>query len=266
MVLKVTKTRSLYPLLSTITFIVTLMVNYGSAFGWFGATQQDISNLYRNLLTPAGYTFSIWGIIYSLIILFLGYQFYLQHQNRYNSSLFNPLNFYFIISCVFNIMWNVSWVNNLIVFSTMWIFLLTIVLAFECIYILRKNFLTYSQLIPITFALYLGWLVIATITNVAAWLVHINWGMWGLPEHFWACLVYIFIAFLAGVLLYVVRNPIFNLPIIWGLMGILSTLLNASQIETIHAAMPYVVIGVMIVLLFQAFIAFKNNGYRLLPK
>lgn len=60
------KKKNLYPIISIVFFIVTMIVNYGSMVGIFGNTQEEVSNLYRNFITPEPFTFSIWGVIYLL--------------------------------------------------------------------------------------------------------------------------------------------------------------------------------------------------------
>ncbi len=60
-----TKTKKGWHILAICMFIVTIALNYLAAFGiLFPYTQQEISDLHGNLLAPAGFTFSIWGIIY----------------------------------------------------------------------------------------------------------------------------------------------------------------------------------------------------------
>jgi hypothetical protein len=39
-----------------------------------GITTGEVSNAYPNLFTPANYVFSIWGVIYTLLFVFMFYQ------------------------------------------------------------------------------------------------------------------------------------------------------------------------------------------------
>ena len=85
--------------------IFTVIFNYLSNTGSFtGKTIGNVSNQYHNLFTPAGYAFSIWGIIYLLLLGFVIYT---------GRSLFNPaknevdgfvekIGWWFVISCVAN--------------------------------------------------------------------------------------------------------------------------------------------------------------------
>lgn len=253
------------PIISTIIFIITLVVNFGSMQGWFGGVQREISDKYRNFITPEPFTFSIWSVIYTLIIVFIIYQFYLLSKNRYDNKILDKLNQLFIISCILNISWNLLWVNDLIGLSTVCIFLFTIVLGLANKYILKNIDGRYSLIIPIAFALYFGWLTVATVTNVAAFLVKINWNMFGLEEHLITCLMYIIVALLAGIIVINIKNPIFNLPIIWAFIGIYMTVTTNPPSEP-HFAMKYVIIGVIVVLAIEALYVFLNNDKSILPQ
>lgn len=255
--------KSKYPLFSVIAFLLTLIINYGSAFGWFGATQEEISNLYRNFITPEPFTFSIWGIIYLLVLLFLIQTF---RRPSYHAPVMDRLHLYFILSLIFNSLWNITWTQNWIGVSTLFIFAFTFVLTLINQWIYNhRSFFKVHLIETITFSVYLGWLTVASITNVAAFLVKINWNMFGLPEHLWACLTYIGIALLAGWILWQIRNPLFNLPIIWAMIGIIAMLLNNPPSQPIHSGMPYVAGAVIVVLIIQAIWIWRDNQWKLLP-
>ena len=52
--------------LNMLAYLVNLGITYGSLTGAFGATNEELSEKYQSLVTPAGYAFAIWGAIYSL--------------------------------------------------------------------------------------------------------------------------------------------------------------------------------------------------------
>ena len=55
--------------------ILTLVINgLANVIPLNGKTTGEISDSYPNLFVPAGITFSIWGIIYLMLILFVLYQ------------------------------------------------------------------------------------------------------------------------------------------------------------------------------------------------
>lgn len=59
-----------------LVFFMTLGVNYLGATGFFnGMDQSDISSKYQTLITPSGFAFSIWSVIYILVFATLVYLF-----------------------------------------------------------------------------------------------------------------------------------------------------------------------------------------------
>ena len=64
----------LLKLVAVLTFLLMLAVNALSALlPLNGVTPQEVSALYPNLFVPAGFTFSIWGIIYLALTLYVLY-------------------------------------------------------------------------------------------------------------------------------------------------------------------------------------------------
>ncbi|MER2010564.1 MAG: tryptophan-rich sensory protein, partial [Psychrobacillus sp.] len=52
--------------------ILTLGVNFLGGTGRINnLSQGDVSDMYNTLLTPAGFTFSIWSVIYGLLFISL---------------------------------------------------------------------------------------------------------------------------------------------------------------------------------------------------
>lgn len=57
------------------SFILTVIFNVLSTVGAFGATNGELSDKYSTLITPPGYAFSIWGLIYFFWAAFVLLQF-----------------------------------------------------------------------------------------------------------------------------------------------------------------------------------------------
>jgi hypothetical protein len=70
------------------------------------------------------------------------------------------------------------------------------------------------------FSVYLGWITIASIANVAAALVSVNWNGFGINQETWAILI-IAVALLITLLVVAMRRDVaYGLVIIWALVGI----------------------------------------------
>ena len=78
-----------------------------------------------------------------------------------------------------------------------------------------------QYMVHLPFSVYLGWITIATIANVTALLVDINWSRFGFSEQFWTVAVIVVgIAIALGIL--VRRQDIYYCLVVdWALLGIL---------------------------------------------
>lgn len=173
-----------------ISFILVIIVNGLGGAGAINDTSiADISNANHNLFTPAGYAFFIWGFIYLLLLGFIIYQ---------SRSLFKPVRddefilktgWWFVLSCFANIMWITFWVYGFMEYSILAIF----VLLYALLKIVMKNRMELWDA-PISviaflwwpFVFYSGWVTVASIANVSAYLKSINWNAWGYSEVSWA--------------------------------------------------------------------------------
>lgn len=59
-----------------VMFIVTVIFNVLTSTGVIGKTQKELSDKYMTLITPPGYAFSIWGVIYFFWAAFIVLQFF----------------------------------------------------------------------------------------------------------------------------------------------------------------------------------------------
>ena len=141
-----------------IFFIAMLFINYLGASGFInGKSQKDISDMYKTLITPAGYAFSIWGIIYlalaiSLLILFFKY------RDRNIQDIISRVSKLFWISAILNMLWIISYSLNMIVVSFILIILLTISIIYINIILLDIELITDQYIIPFCFVIFGVWL------------------------------------------------------------------------------------------------------------
>eukprot|EP00300_Choanocystis_sp_HF-7_P000525 c10425_g1_i1.p1 GENE.c10425_g1_i1~~c10425_g1_i1.p1 ORF type:complete len:241 (+),score=40.66 c10425_g1_i1:32-724(+) len=116
-------------------FILNVVITYGSMTGIFGPTNSDISKKYPTLITPAGYAFSIWGIIFLLEAVWTVLQF----LNRFaDSKYFNqvvPVSW--AATCVFQSLWTVIFAREQLALSLaciigIWLSLLVTIVSQCC--------------------------------------------------------------------------------------------------------------------------------------
>lgn len=212
------------PVANMLALIITILINYVGNAGIFnGQTMATVSDRYANLFTPAGYAFSIWGLIYIGLLCFVIYT----GRSLFGSKQADPILFrvgwLFVLSCLANSLWVVAWLHDYIGLSVLVMIALLAVLLRILALILSAHTaepLRTRLLVRLPFALYTGWISVALIANVAAWLTKINWDGWGITVEVWT-LVLIAVAGLANVWM-VLRRHLFGYGVvgIWALIAI----------------------------------------------
>jgi hypothetical protein len=202
-------------------FVVTLIVNGLAGTGLInGKSTASISNKYATLVTPAGYVFSIWSVIYILLFVFVAFQLLPSQKDKPFQEQVGVL---FSLSCIFNIAWIFLWQYEYITLSVPLIFALlaSLIVIYLRLNIGKANAPMREKLsVHLPFSVYLGWITIASIADVAAALVSVSWDGFGISSETWAVLV-IAVALIIALTVTVTRRDIgYDLVIIWALVGI----------------------------------------------
>ncbi|HEQ71194.1 MAG TPA: hypothetical protein ENN69_01795 [Spirochaetia bacterium] len=189
-----------------------------------GRTTGRISDGIPNLFVPAGLTFSIWGVIYLLLLVFVVWQArgLIRREERLHQML-SRIGPFFILSSALNATWIFAWHFLLIGLSLaiMFALLVTLLALYLRLRIGRERVKLSEKICGhLPFSVYLGWITVATIANVTAVLVTNGWDGFGLSERFWTVLM-IGTAILIALTSLVTRRDIpFALVIAWALFGI----------------------------------------------
>jgi hypothetical protein len=210
---------------STLAFGAMVFVNYlANALPINGVTTGEASDAYANLFTPAGITFSIWGLIYLLLAGFILYLFGLFKKNmdEHNERLLIKLLTLFIITCFANSLWIFSWHYDLIALSLFFMGGLLVSLI-KIAQLVNNNQLNKGEnsFIRLPFSIYFGWITVATIANVTVFLVKIGWNRFGLGEQLWAIIILLIGAVIAIIRAIKDKNIFYLLVLVWAYLGIL---------------------------------------------
>ena len=245
-------------------FVMTLIINTLGATGWInGMTQKDISDKFLTLITPAPSTFSIWSVIYSLLLASLIVMI-IKKEDPYYQNALEQISGLFMISCVLNMLWIITFSFVLVEISVIFIAGFVVVWTMIC-----RKLLEMRQgkhwLLPICFGLYSGWLFIATVVNVAAALVKLQWKGFGLTPQTWAIIMLLVaIVLVAGVVL-LIKNAVFPLSIAWAYLGINRFLISSDGFKGAYPALQMIAIIGAVVLVIMAVAVFIRNGFWILP-
>jgi hypothetical protein len=199
--------------LNLILFAGMMVMNYlANALPLNNRTTGELSDSFPNLFVPAGITFSIWGVIYLLLIVYCIVQF-----TGSNQSVIADIGWFFAISCVLNGLWIVFWHYGKLPASLIVMIGLLISLIYINLYIRELPF----GFIKAAFGVYLGWICIATIANVTALLVDTGWNGFGISEEAWTIIMILAGTLLVTLTLYRLTNPFIGLSVIWAFTGII---------------------------------------------
>lgn len=222
-------------LINALTLAGMLVVNaLANALPLNGKNTGEISDSYPVLFTPAGYVFSIWGLIYLALIGFTVFQ---ALPAQMTNPRLNRIGGWFALSNILNMAWLFSWHWEVLWLSVF--FMMGLLASLLVIYMLLeigfhgRSSPMEQTLVDFPFSLYLGWISVATIANVSAALYSSGWNGFGLAPQVWAVIMIVVTAIL-GLLMIHRRNALtYPAVLIWALIGIR---VRPDQHETVGTA------------------------------
>ncbi len=226
-------------ILNLIGFLGTVIVNgLATALPLNNKTTGQLSDQYPNLFVPAGLTFSIWGVIYILLAIFVIYGLIIAiKKDTQKISFIENIGILFFISCLANIGWIFAWHYEILPLSLLLMLLLLgcLITIYLRLHIGKSDSpQTEKYLVHLPFSVYLGWITIATIANVTALLVDVNWNTFGLGEQFWAVAVIIVGIAIALSILFTRKDIFYCLVVDWALIGILiKRLADSTPVQSV---------------------------------
>ncbi len=202
---------------ATVALVFALGVN--ALANWLplgGRTTGELSALYPNLFVPTGATFSIWGVIYLLVVGWAVMQF-----RPSNAALGNRIAPWFTVSSLLNGGWLLAWHYEQVELSmAVMLGLLGVLIALNDKIHPDRRRGPVGILPRAAFGVYLGWILVAALVNGTALLVAWEWGGWGLPDAAWA-MILIGVGTVAAIFtLRALRNPWLGLAVLWAFGGI----------------------------------------------
>lgn len=185
-----------------------------------GRNTADVSAAHPTLVTPAGFTFSIWGIIYVLLFVFVVFQLLSRHrQDSFNSQV----SYLFILSSIFNISWLFLWQYDYIAASVPMIFalLVSLIVIYLRLQVGTSRVSLKEKLsVHLPFSVYLGWITVASIADASAALVSVNWDGFGVSPTLWVLVVIVLALLITLTVLGTRRDIAYGLVVVWALVGI----------------------------------------------
>jgi len=211
--------------LNIVAFIAVLVVNgLASSVGINGARTGALSDGIPNLFVPSGLTFSVWGVIYLLLVLFsVGQARGLFTRGAEAPEATRRIGLLFVLSSAANVAWLLLWHSRLIALSQA--AMLVLLGSLIAIYLRlgtgsRRAGAAERLIFRLPFSVYLGWITVATIANMTALLVTAGWNGFGLAPEVWTVGVIAVAALVTAAVLATRRDAGYGLVVLWALAGI----------------------------------------------
>ncbi|MBC7233050.1 MAG: tryptophan-rich sensory protein [Chloroflexi bacterium] len=207
--------------LNLLAFLGTVTVNgLANALPINGQTTGEISDRFQVYFVPAGYVFSIWGLIYLGLLGFVVYQLL---PTQRSSQRLGRIGYWFVLSCLANSLWILLWHYEFfaLTVAVMLILLISLIAIYLRLDIGRVQVATAEKwLVDTPFSIYLGWITVATVANVTALLSYWNWSGWGIGAQVWAVIMLVIATALAAAMSLTRRDIAYALVIVWAFVGI----------------------------------------------
>jgi translocator protein len=234
-----------------VALIATVIFNWASqVFELNGNTNQALANRYDILYFPADWAFSIWGIIYTLLIAWVIYQALpSQRGNPYHRRI----GYLFVVTAAANIGWIASFHYEQFALSMVMMLLLLVTLIAIVLRLGTRDAavpLRDRWLIHIPFSVYLGWITAATVTNATYLLYDAGYreSVLGIGGEAWTVILLLVSAALAIMVIITRRDTAYALVIAWAVSAIGSRYL---ALEIVAGTAFFVAAAILIVIVIN---------------
>jgi benzodiazapine receptor len=240
--------------LNFIFFVFVVTIHILAVSGLNGITSRDILYLYPTFITPAGFSLSIWELIYFLLACFSIYQLI---PSTYNMNVINDaVNLYFIFNSVFNVAWVFCLHWNLLYLSIFMMtgMLVTISIIYYklCIILAPMESLKEWFLLRFGFSTYFGWLIVEAVISIYSTSTDLD------PTYIDAGVVGIFITFIIeGYLAFNCQDAILAAVGSWALFAISSSHQDINRISN-----TAIVLGSLLAIESVAIICYHEYSLR----
>ena len=227
-----------------------------------GFNTGQISAFYPNFFVPAGFTFSIWGIIYLMLIGFVicSIAATSKKMDQLSKDAINRVSPLFQITCILNAGWILSW-HYLYLASSLAImifFLTTLIFLYLRIHQFKRKLTPFIRFwVHHSFVVYLAWISVATIANTTALLVGIGWQGSPFLAQTWSIMM-ITIALILGIIFVGKRKePAYGFVLAWAFIGIYANQMAESREIGIAAGLS---VCIILSLTFTILIKIRKAG------
>ena len=251
--------KKIYAVVNMVSVCMVVVINYLSQNQrWNGTTIGETSDRYDNLFTPAGYAFSIWGIIFLMLLAYSFFQIRRVFFSTKPSPFIEQTGWWFSIANTLNALWVIAFIYDQISLSV--VIMVGILYSLLKI-VIKTNMERWDAPIPIIafvwwpICIYAGWIAVATIANFSAFFVSLGRVGSELSQVVWT-MIMITAAVLINILMVWLRNMReFSAVAVWALVAIF-----IRHREAYESISYYALASAVILLIIIALHAYSNRA------
>jgi hypothetical protein len=223
-----------------------------------GQSMREVTDRYDSLFVPAGYAFSIWGLIYLAFIIYAIIQLLPAQKDK---PVYDALAVPVIAINLLGLCWQFAFRYNQVSLSVL---IIIVMLVAGMVLFIRAQQGVWTQhrnpWLMVPASLFLGWISVATMANIALWLVAMGWQGGGISEGAWT-MVLLAAALILSIFISIrYKNFIYPAVIAWATYAIFVSL--QSESSRLAQAALYTAIGTFILTVIAA----ARKGKRYLEK
>jgi len=248
-----------WPLVNLVGLIAVVAMNaLATIVGFNGQSTGDVVNSDPVSFQPAGWAFSIWSLIYALLVAFVVYSFLPPGRRDPRIAGIGPA---FLVANIANISWLLLWHWEQWFASLLVILVLLLALAYIYMRLRRGTAdqpATGERLMVWTpFSVYLGWITVAVLANVTVWSERTGTEISGLSPQGWAAVAVVIAVAAAALMAVWRRDPSYTAVIAWGVLAVAVEQWDRSKGVAITAIIGALIAAALVV--FAALLAYETR-------
>jgi hypothetical protein len=204
-----------------VSILITLTVNtLANALPLNGLNTGQISDRFNVYFVPAGYVFSIWGLIY---IGLIAYGIFQALPAQRDNPRLRATGWWIVLSGLANSTWIFLWHYEQFPLTLLAMFTLLAALIITYLRLgIGRGVVSKAETwaVRVPFSVYLGWITVATIANVTSVLDYVKWDRWGLSPETWMVIMLVVVMAVSLAMIFTRRDTAYTLVILWALAGI----------------------------------------------
>jgi len=246
------KTKDIFRQAVNVIFAITqILAGYFFQLSEVGTSVAEQSRRAETPVIPAGYAFSIWGLIFFFSLLYAIYQ---ALPSKRNNEILRSIGFWTAGAYFFNTTWEVvaqaitfNWPTAVII---IFILIFSLGALFRLLKFKSKLSKTEKWLVWVPVSVLAGWVSAATFANISSVFNQLKFGYFGIGEtNFSIGMIFIATLFASYILYKTKGDILYGLTIIWALVAIVAANIYRAYnmpAAVFTAAMILIVIGVII--------------------